>query len=249
MLRVLIADDEPPARRKLARLIESEPDLRLVGEVADGAATVRAVRELRPDLLFLDVQMPAPDGFAVLDALAGEPLPHVVFVTAFDEYAVRAFDVHAVDYLLKPFDPPRFRLALDRVRARSGSEEAGARIRQLLADVVPRRPAEHLLVDEGERSSFVAVSELDRIEAAGNYVYLHRGGRTHLVRTTLAALERRLDPDRFVRVHRSHIVNVERVRELVPWSHGDRRIVMEDGSELMLSRRYRDRLERFFPGG
>jgi two-component system LytT family response regulator len=248
-VRILIADDEPPARAKLRRFLAADPEISVAGEAASGTEAVEMIERLRPDLVFLDIQMPGADGFGVLQAIDPAALPHVVFVTAYDEYALRAFEVHAVDYLLKPFDADRFRTALarakERVRARlpAGDDALNERIRRVLAEARPA-PAylERVLVRTGTRAVFLRTDEVDWLEAEENYVRLHAGRESYLVRGTLAGLEERLDPARFIRVHRSHIVNLASIRELHPWSHGDWMIVLRDGRELMLSRRYRDRI-------
>ena len=248
-VRVLIADDEPPARAKLRRFLDADPEAAVAGEAASGTEAVEMIERLRPDLVFLDIQMPGADGFGVLQAVDPAALPHVVFVTAYDEYALRAFEVHAVDYLLKPFDAGRFRTALtrakERVRARppAGGDGLDERIRRVLAEARPA-PAylERVLVRTGTRAVFLRTDQVDWLEAEENYVRLHAGAESYLVRGTLAGLEERLDPARFIRVHRSHIVNLASIRELHPWSHGDWMIVLRDGRQLMLSRRYRDRI-------
>ncbi|HYW13547.1 MAG TPA: LytTR family DNA-binding domain-containing protein [Longimicrobium sp.] len=246
-VRVLIVDDEPPARAKVRRFLAADAEIDVVGEAGSGPEAVDAIQRMRPDLVFLDIQMPGTDGFGVLGALEEGTPPHVVFVTAYDEYALRAFEVHAVDYLLKPFDADRFRTALarakERVRARPPADDLEQRIRRALAEVRP--PSAYLdrvLVRTGDRAVFLRTDEIDWLEAEENYVRVHAGRESHLVRGTLAGLEERLDPARFVRVHRSHVVNLGSIRELHPWSHGDWMIVLRDGRELMLSRRYRDRL-------
>jgi two-component system LytT family response regulator len=248
-VRVLIADDEPPARARLRRLLDADPEISVAGEAASGTEATEMIERLRPDLVFLDIQMPGADGFGVLQAIDPAALPHVVFVTAFDEYALRAFEVHAVDYLLKPYDADRFRTALrrakERVRARppAGDDGLDERIRRVLAEARPA-PAylERVLVRTGARAVFLRTDDVDWLEAEENYVRLHAGHESYLVRGTLAGLEERLDPARFIRVHRSHMVNLASIRELHPWSHGDWMIVLRDGRELMLSRRYRDRI-------
>lgn len=248
-VRVLIADDEPPARARLRRFLDADPEIAVAGEAGSGSEAVEMIQRLRPDLVFLDIQMPGADGFGVLQAVDPAALPHVVFVTAYDEYALRAFEVHAVDYLLKPFDAARFRTALarakERVRARptAGGDGLDERIRRVLAEARPA-PAylERVLVRTGSRAVFLRTDEVDWLEAEENYVRLHAGAESYLVRGTLAGLEERLDPARFIRVHRSHIVNLASIRELHPWSHGDWMIVLRDGRQLMLSRRYRDRI-------
>jgi two-component system, LytTR family, response regulator len=248
-VRVLIADDEPPARAKLRRFLAADPAVQVVGEAASGPEAVEAIRRLRPELVFLDIQMPGADGFGVLAALHGEPLPHVVFVTAYDAYALRAFEVHAVDYLLKPFDAERFRTALaramERVRARvPAADDLEQRIRRVLEEARPAPAAylDRVLVRTGGRAVFLRTEQVDWLEAEENYVRLHAGAQSYLVRGTLAGLEERLDPAKFIRVHRSHVVNLASIREMHPWSHGDWMIVLHDGRELMLSRRYRDRI-------
>lgn len=229
-IRALIADDEPLGRRRVRRLLDAERDVAVVGECDDGPAALAAIRRLAPDVVFLDVQMPGLDGLGVLDALGGRrALPVTVFVTAYDRYAVPAFDHHAADYLLKPIDPVRFREALGRVRERLGADTARA------------QPLERLLVRErgGGRAFFVRLDEVEWIEAARNDVCLHVGRAAHRVRSTLGALERRLDPARFRRVSRSALVNLDRVRELQPWFHGDAVVLLQSGARVTMSRRYR----------
>jgi two-component system LytT family response regulator len=244
--RVVIADDEPPARAKVRRFLADDPEVAIVGEAESGPEAVALVERERPDLLFLDVQMPGADGFGVLAALPPEVLPRVVFVTAYDAYAIRAFDVHAVDYLLKPFDEERFQTALERAKAqlrKSEGAEWEARLQRVLDEARPSsRPLERILVRRGETAHLLPVERVDWLEAEDNYVRLHSGGESYLVRGTLAAFEARLDPTRFARIHRSHIVHLDRIRTLHPWSHGDWLVTLHDGTELMLSRRYRDRL-------
>ncbi len=248
-LKVLIVDDERPARTKVRRFVSADPDVGPIFEAPDGVRAVDVIREESPDLVFLDVQMPGLDGFGVVEALAPDALPHVVFVTAFDDYAVRAFDVHAVDYVMKPFDAERLGRALERAKAAIASRRDGeaARMERLLADLRRERPErlERLLVQGTERSVLLPLTRVDRFESARNYVVLHAGRESFRVRSTLDRLEQRLDPRRFVRVSRSAMVNVERVAELKPWSHGDWVVVLTDGAKLRLTRTFRDRLERF----
>jgi two-component system LytT family response regulator len=246
-IRTLIVDDEPLARQRLRALLDGDPDIEVVGECGDGKQAVAEVRRLRPDLLFVDVQMPVLDGFGVLEALAGGAMPVVIFVTAHDRYALKAFEVHALDYLLKPFDRARFAAALARAKTQVQQGLAGAldeRLLDLLQSLPNhRRVPERLIVKSGGRVTFVPSADIDWVEAAGNYVRLHVGREDHLLRESMSGLEEKLDPKRFVRIHRSTIVNVERIRELQPVFHGDYVIVLKDGTELPLSRGYRDNLE------
>jgi two-component system LytT family response regulator len=242
-LRALVVDDEPLARRLLRLLIERDPGVVVAGECS-GVDAAAEIARTRPDILFLDVQMPEVDGFAVLAQVGAEAAPVVVFVTAYDRYAVRAFDVHAVDYLLKPIDEARFAQAFDRARAQARARRAGTadpRLRALLAD-----HARRLLVRGREKTVVVDVGEIDWIEAADYYATLHVGGRSHLLRETLNELERRLDPARFFRVHRSAIVNLERVREIHPLFRGDAELVLRDGTRVRLSRTRRRDFQRRF---
>lgn len=245
-IRTLVVDDEPLARERLRRLLEEEQDVDVLAECADGREAVRSVDQLRPDLVFLDVQMPEIDGFEVLAAIDPPQMPAVVFVTAYDAYALQAFEVHALDYLLKPFDRERFHRTMEHVRARL--TDAGGLDRRLVAllDEIeaarPRPRPRRFVVRSGGRIQFLDADRIDWIEGAGNYVKLHVGGREHLLRSTLKAFEEQLDPHRFVRIHRSHIVNLDRVTELQPWFHGEFVVVLTDGTELRSSRTYSDRL-------
>ncbi len=238
-LRALVVDDEPLARRTLCTLLERERDVELVGECADGPSATEAVRSGRPDLLFLDVQMPELDGFGVLEAIRDVGVPAVVFVTAFGEHAVRAFDEEATDYLVKPFDDDRFGRALERARARveaarreSAPEQGGA-----------PRWLERFAVECAGRISIVPVDRVQWIEAQDYYVQIHAEGREHLLRESLRNLETRLDPRRFARIHRSAIVNVDCVKQLRRRTHGEYTLLLENGTELKLSRTHRDQLQ------
>jgi two-component system LytT family response regulator len=244
-LRVLVADDEAVARRRIRRYLEPDPSVVVVGESADGAAAVDAIRSLAPDIVFLDVQMPGLDGFAVLHTLAAEALPAVIFVTAFDRYALQAFDQHAVDYLLKPFTRDRFELALSRAKARLERHERDQGLTALLRDVrsAPRHPA-RVAVPSGERLVVVDWADVDWIGAADNYVTLHVGATELLLRETLTRLEQELDPRQFVRIHRSAVVRIDRIAELYPETHGDFTVRLRDGTRLAMSRTFRDRVER-----
>ena len=252
-LRILIIDDEELARQRIRRLLAREEDVEVIGEACDGAQAVDSIRSLRPDLVFLDVQMPEVDGFAVLERLRPHPPPAVVFVTAHDDYAVRAFEVHAVDYLRKPFDAVRFKEAFSRARRRlagAAAEERARKLDALLAQVEaqPPRSRERLMVRSDGRLYFVRIDDIDWVEAAGNYVKLHVGRDTHLMRETMAGIEKMLDSSRFLRIHRSAIVNLDRVREMQPWFSGEYTVILRDGTQLRLSRVYRDRLETWMHG-
>ncbi len=243
-LATVIVDDEPLARRRLRQLLADEPRVEIVDECEDGPSAMAAVRRWRPDLLFLDVQMPGMDGFDLIAELGAAACPAVIFVTAFDRYAVRAFDVHAVDYLLKPFSRGRLRTALDRACAHVKDEPALVhKLAALLTDLQSSRPLTRLVVKDGERVYFVRVEAVDWLEAVGHYVCLHAGGATHLIRDTLSRLESRLDPQRFVRVHRSAIVNLDRLKELRPAFHGQYELVMDSGERLTSSRTAAPRIQ------
>lgn len=247
LVRTIIVDDEPLARDKLRAFLARQAGFELVGEAGEGLAAAGLIEELQPDLVLLDIQMPEMDGFEVLASVELEPLPYIIFVTAYDHYAIQAFEVGAIDYLLKPVAPDRFDQALDRARRQldRGVGDLADRLARALEQVAPARPrVERFLVKDQGRSRFVTASEVEWIEAAGNYLKLHTAGGTHLVRATMKEIEGRLDPARFARVHRTSIVNIDRIQYLEPWSHGDQLMVMKSGEKLMLSRRYRDRLPR-----
>ncbi|HXO85813.1 MAG TPA: response regulator [Gemmatimonadales bacterium] len=230
-IRALIVDDEALARERVRSLLEGT-DVTVVEECSGGRDAVTAILEQRPDLVFLDVQMPDLDGFDVLEAVATEWLPQVIFVTAYDEYAIKAFDVHAIDYLLKPIEPERFRRALARVTKRD-----------LLA-LLDERPIDRLVIRTRSKVSFLRPSEIDWIEADGKHAVLHAGRETHVVRHTLTRLEQRLAPHGFVRVHRSAIVNVDRIKELEPWFHGEYVVILKDGTKLTSSAAHSQALHR-----
>jgi two-component system LytT family response regulator len=245
MIRALIADDEAPARAKLRKLLGGESDFVIAAEASDGEEAVKAIRDDAPDVVFLDIQMPRLDGFGVIDAVGVESMPLVVFVTAFDEHALRAFEVHAFDYLLKPIAPQRFRGLIERVRRQLAAGESGAlanRLQQLLESAAPKRFLQRILVRAGdEREVLLPLDSVDIIRADRNNVcFVTRGGE-FVRRTTIGDLESRLDPDRFLRINRSEIVRLDAVRELQPWFHGDARIILRDGTTLTWSRRYRSR--------
>ena len=237
-LRVLVVDDEAPARALVAEYLAAEPGVELVGQCANGFEAVRAVADLDPDVLLLDVQMPKLDGFEVLELLGPRPAgrPAVVFATAYDEYAIRAFDVRAVDYLLKPFGPERLREALGRARERlgRGAEDEPAAV--LAAAARGGRPASRILVRDGARIHVIAAERLDYAEARGDYLRLKAGGEEHRKQQTLAELEARLDPDRFVRIHRAYLLNVERIARLELYAKDSRIAILTDGTRLPVSR-------------
>ncbi len=256
-LRVVVVDDEPPARAILEKLLAADPEIELAAECGSGEEAVEAIRRERPDLVFLDVQMPGLDGFGVLAELASEELPAIVFVTAYDRYAVQAFEVHALDYLLKPFDDERFAEALGRAKQtirRDQVEALSRRLVGLLEEGAGQRPErgqrylERLMIRSGGRVVFVRVEEIDWIEAQDYYVRVHAGGKRHLLREALAALEEKLDPERFVRVHRSAIVNLDRAREMRPAFKGSWVLLLEDGTRLKIARQRRAELERRLGG-
>jgi len=245
--RVLIVDDEPLARERIRTLLSEDTGFEVAGEAGDGAAAAQAITTLSPDLVFLDVQMPVADGFDVIDAVGPEKMPFVVFVTAYDRYALKAFDVHALDYLLKPFDRDRFRQALTRANQQLERQHGGDMEKRLAAIVNDLKPAkaktDRFVVKSGGRIFFVRTAEIDWIESAGNYVKLHVGNDSHLIRETMNAVETKLSPETFVRIHRCHIVNIEQVRELQPWFNGEYVVFLKNGTRLTLSRGYRERLQ------
>jgi len=241
--RVLIADDEAPARR-LLRSCLARHDVEVIGEAENGLEAVDAIRSLEPQLVLLDVQMPGLTGFEVIEAIGADAMPAVIFATAYDEFALQAFDVHAVDYLLKPFSRERFDVAFSRARTRleDGEDEAG-KLATLLASL-PQTVShlERIVVRHGDRLFFLTTKDVVHLTAEGNYVRLHTADGSHLVRGTLADLETRLDPKRFARIHRSGIVNIEEIKEVQSHFHGDYIIVLRSGETLRLSRRYQERL-------
>ncbi len=251
-IRTLIVDDEFLARDRLRQLLQDNPEIELMGECANGTEAVEAIQEKRPDLVFLDVRMPELDGFEVLAEIDLDPMPVVVFVTAHDKFALKAFEVHAVDYLLKPFDRERFQTALSRALERVKHRD-GAAIAQRQAAVVAelrssQKPLDRLAVKSSGRVVFVKVDDIDWIEAAHNYVELHVEKQSHLLRETLNSIEARLPAEKFVRISRSVIVNIERIKELEPLFYGEYNVTLRNGTRLTLSRRYRDKLHQLGVG-
>jgi two-component system, LytTR family, response regulator len=242
-LRVFVTDDEAPARRKLLRFLSEEPEIIVVGEAGNAAESIAAVRETKPDLLFLDIQMPGMDGFAVVEALESIFLPRIVFVTAYDEFAIRAIEIHAFGYLLKPFDQSRFAKVLDDARSQIEKDRKGElqfSLGRLLDEVrTPRQP--RLLVEENGRGTLLALNQIDWAEADRNYIKLHVGSHTYTVRGTIESMERKLDPEQFLRINRSSLLRIDFVRELRKWSHGEYQVLLQSGQTLMWTRRYLDK--------
>lgn len=249
-VRVVVADDEPIGRQRLIRLLQAEPETDVVATCSDGEEAVEAIREHMPDVVLLDIQMPQLDGFEVVAALGEAHQPAVIFVTAHDQYALRAFEVHAFDYLLKPVDPDRLRLAMNRAissppRAPQGSTTR--RILTLLEELNARergRGRDRLVVRTPERAFFLRADTIDWIEAAGKFVHLHVGRAIHALRESMAELEQELDPVRFVRISRSAIVNLDRIQEIQPWFQGDYVLILTDGTRLTSTRGYRDNMRK-----
>jgi two-component system LytT family response regulator len=245
-IRTIVVDDEPLARDRLLKLLRASPEVEVIGEAADGLDAVALIRRAKPDLVFLDVQMPELDGFGVLSALDDKERPATVFVTAYDKFALKAFDVHAVDYLLKPFDQERFQTALQRALkhlARHQPDEIHEQLSALLHEIRPAQTTDRIPVKTDGRIVFVRTSDVDWIEAADNYVSLHVGKESHLLRETMTAVESRM-PRQFLRISRSTIVNTERIKELQPLFHGEYAVILRDGTRLTLSRSHRDKLQQ-----
>lgn len=243
-IRTLIVDDEPLARKKLRALLSDEADIAIVGECSDGREALAHIRQHKPDLVFLDIQMPEMNGFEALNRLEQQDLPALIFVTAYDQFAVAAFEYHALDYLLKPFDAERLQKALERARRHGFTETSSninAKLQQLL-DELNNKPTylRRIMIKQGGELFFVNVDDIDWIEAAGNYVNLHIGAESHLLRETMSSLANNLDPQKFVRIHRSQIVNIDRIEKLKTAFNGEYAMVLKDGARLTLTRTYRD---------
>lgn len=245
MIRTLIIDDVQLARERLKRCLAGEPEVEIVGECNNGTRAVESIRTLSPDLIFLDVQMPALDGFGVLEALKGGRVPAVIFVTAYNEYAIPAFDVNALDYLLKPVDCARLSKAVARAKsqlAQPSGDDLDTRFRAMLEDIkASSKFLKRLTIKLTGHTILLPTDEIDWLESYGNYLKVHAGRESHLIRGTMQSLEAKLDPETFVRVHRSAIVNIEKIKQIYPRSNGDQDLVLQNGQQLMLSRKYRDR--------
>jgi two-component system LytT family response regulator len=249
-IRTLIVDDESLARDRVKRFLRDETDISIIGECGNGAEAIETIEREKPDLVFLDVQMPEKNGFEVIKSLDPDSIPAVVFVTAYDQYALQAFDVHALDYLLKPFNRERFRRAVKRSRELLENRQRGSldeRLASLIADLkTEKKYLERFVVKSVGRIFFLKTDEIDWIEAAGNYLKLHVGRDSHLIRETMNSIEAKLDPDKFRRIHRSTVVNIDRIKELHPMFSGDYAVILRNGTELTLSRNYRERLIELF---
>jgi two-component system LytT family response regulator len=243
-IRALVVDDEPLARRTIRRFLGKHTGVDIIGECGDGESAVKAIRERKPDLVFLDVQMPEMDGFQVLSEVGASEMPATIFVTAYDRYALRAFDANAIDYLLKPFGKERFERALTRAKQRIAGEHNYDEVQRIISSLERLAAAQtypdRLAIPKNGRVLFVATKDIDWIESEGNYLRLHVGNREHEFRETLASLEEKLNPTEFLRIHRSTIVNIRRIKEIQPWFHGHHRVLLENGTELRMSRYQRD---------
>lgn len=245
-IKTLVIDDEPLARERIFRMLSNETDIEIVGESGNGAEAISLIREREPDLVFLDIQMPEMNGFEVLETIVPQQIPAIIFVTAYDQYAIRAFDFHALDYLLKPFNRERFSSALNRAREqvnKKNLDERSEMFVSLLTDLKARKEyLEKIILRSEGRIYFLKTEEIDWIEASGNYIKIHVGKESHLLRETMNSIETRLDPNKFSRIHRSTIVNSDRIKELYPLFNGDYTLILKDKTELILSRSYRNRL-------
>ena len=245
-IKAVIADDELLARKFIRRILKQDPEIEIVGECSNGQEAVAMIRKQQPDVVFLDIQMPEMDGFKVLETLGLDHLPEIVFTTAYESYAIRAFELHAVDYLLKPFDQVRFKAAVKHVKERIHSQhvEDGRLQIGTLLESIKAQPAylDRVVIKANGRISFLNTREIDWIEADDKYVHLHTREGSRMVRQTLSTMETQLDPKKFVRIHRSAIVNVEQIKELQPLFSGEHSVHLENGTKLTLSRNYKDKL-------
>lgn len=251
-IKALIVDDEPLARDRIRELLKEHPEVEIIGEARNGQEAIASVTNHNPDLVFLDVQMPDLDGFSVLQNLKTDQLPLIIFVTAYDQHALRAFDVHAVDYLMKPFDRQRFAEAVEQAKVfmKGAKEPDTTRILNMLQELrTGARHLERFAVKNGETVFFVRAEDVDAIEAQGNYVRLNLAGSSHLLRDTLNNIEAQINPRMFVRIHRRTIVNIDRVKEVQTWARGEYRVVLSTGAHYTLSRSYRQHFEKFIKLG
>lgn len=248
-IRAIVVDDEPLACKRLVKLLNEEEDVEVVEVCANGKEAIEEINEQDPDLVFLDIQMPEINGFEVLQHIESDRVPAIIFVTAYDEYALKAFEVHALDYLMKPFNKARFRDSLQRAKNSikiNGNSEVGEKIENLLEYLNPEQDSlSRILIKTSSRYFFLKADEIDWIESAGNYVRIHSGKNNYLIRETMINMEKKLDDDKFFRIHRSTIINVEKVKELEQWFHGDYQVIMYNDEKLTMSRNYKDLLERF----
>lgn len=247
-IKTLVVDDEPLAREGITTLLQAAIDFQVIGHCANGEEAIEAIEAKKPDVVFLDVQMPEIDGFQVLESLDPKHMPTVIFVTAYDQYALRAFDIHAVDYLLKPVDVERFEQALERTRKRLESKRTNGtdkHLKSLLEELKSRdQKLERLVVKTGGKIFFLRTEEIDWIEAAGDYVKIHINTIEHIIRERITELESKLDPSRFLRIHRSTIVNIDRIKEMQPMFYGDYVVILRNGTQLNLSRTYREKISK-----
>ena len=246
-IKVIVVDDELLGRERILSLLREHADIKIVGECANGREAVEAIQNLKPDLVFLDVQMPKIDGFDVVEIIGAENMPMVIFVTAYDEHAIRAFEINAVDYLLKPFDKERFEKAFDRAKREIKRQESPTEIKENLRELlkeVKNEPSylKRIPVKSASGTTFVPTEEIDWISASGHYLELHTSNKTHLIREKLSVIETKLDPQIFMRIHRSTIVNLDRIKSLHPMFNGDQLVILKNGRELNLSRNYYDKL-------
>jgi two-component system, LytTR family, response regulator len=252
-IRALVVDDEPLARAMIREMLENDSEAEIVGECVNGREAVEAIKSFAPDVVFLDIQMPEIGGFEVLESLDPKAHPYVIFVTAYDQYAVRAFEVHALDYLLKPFDRERFEGAWQRAKSKIRVDRTNRRDQDIIALLeelkAGPRYLERLVIKNGGRVFFLHVQDVHCIEAEGNYVRVYDHQKGYLLRETISSLEEQLDPKQFLRIHRSAIVKIDRIKEMQPWFHGEYRIIMENGKQLALSRNYRSNLQEAVGNG
>ena len=247
-IRTLIVDDEALARKRIKTLLANESGIEVIGECSDGEKAVAAISALAPDLVFLDVQMPVMNGFDVIRSIASQRMPAIIFVTAYDQYALKAFEVHAVDYLLKPFNRARLQKTVAHAKTLLGrmpGEGINGQLLTLLGSLQRKQEiSERFMIKSAGRIVFLRAEDIDWMETVGNYVRLHVGRESHLMRETMNGMELKLDPQKFMRMHRSTIVNIDRVKEIQPWAKGEYVVIMRDGARLNMSRRYRERLHK-----